>query len=458
MPQKLLKYSFLFCIPILYILPLILNRNGGIWVSQTYGHEHRSVELLGFSASLAWAFAIYTAYKRGLLLDMKEILWAMAFSGVYFVFLHAISDHVAAQYDYLLGYERAALFLNEGKNPYEGTSYIYPPLLVQVLGSILKIAPVHDLFYTYQVFQWLNVLLLFQLLYTVFKPYTSAKQFPFLPILIALLMLTSVPLYRTLHWQQVNVILLNLMLIGFLYAEKNVLLSGLAFAVGIHLKIYPVIFGTLFLCTNHKKVVLSTGIWTGIIFILQTSFLQEMTLYSQFLASFQHTLGEIPSSDFFRNNSIRSPFIFIFYTWLKLPEQTAAILVRFISLIWQVLMLIWVVFRCYKRHMHNTDAFFIFWGNVWDCIALMLLVSPLLWEHHFVHCLPLLLAAFLTSAAKNLRMWVICLVLIGLLPTFDVFLFSYHRMLGLILLLKILPIYSLENGENMAMFVAKKLM
>ncbi len=459
MKQLFRQYHFLFYIPMLYVLPLILNRNGGVWVSQTYGHLHRSVELLGFSASLVWIIALYTTYKQALLSKSKEIIGAIGFSMVYFVSLYMITDYLDPQYDYLWGYEKAALFLNEAKNPYEGTSYIYPPLLVQVFASILKIAPVQDLFYTYQVFQWLNVLLLYQLLCKIFQKYTEKIDFPFLPILIAILMMTCVPLFRSLHWQQVNIILLNLMLIGFCYADKNIWISGLAFALGIHLKIYPLIFGVLFLFTNRIKLCVSMGIWSILIWVLQTHFLQEMTLYQQFISSFRHTLSEMPSVDFFRNNSIRSPFIFLFYTLLKLPAETAQTLINIIVNIWRIGMISWVIYRCYHREIGNpySPQWHILAGHFWDCIALMLLISPLLWEHHFVHCIPLLLAAFFTSPAYNGRMWLISLIFIHLLPTFDVFPFSYHRMAGLIILLYILPIYYVKDSENIYAFMGKKI-
>jgi hypothetical protein len=75
------------------------------------------------------------------------------------------------------------------------------------------------------------------------------------------------------------------------------------------------------------------------------------------------------------------------------------------------------------------------YGHAVDALALALLVSPTVWEHHYVLALPLVLWA----AAKRGRdrPWPVAIgaFLMLAVPTFDLFPLSYHRIVGLVLLL-----------------------
>jgi hypothetical protein len=79
-------------------------------------------------------------------------------------------------------------------------------------------------------------------------------------------------------------------------------------------------------------------------------------------------------------------------------------------------------------------------GHSMDAIALGLLISPVVWEHHYVLALPLVIWA-LASQTKVERLWMVLLsaFLIFVLPTFDIFPLSYHRLAGLLLLVSTLP-------------------
>jgi hypothetical protein len=78
--------------------------------------------------------------------------------------------------------------------------------------------------------------------------------------------------------------------------------------------------------------------------------------------------------------------------------------------------------------------FYRFSGHVVDSVALMLLLSPMVWEHHYVLALPLAVWAVATQGSS--RPWPIglALVLMFAVPTFDVFPLSYHRIAGLLML------------------------
>jgi hypothetical protein len=72
-----------------------------------------------------------------------------------------------------------------------------------------------------------------------------------------------------------------------------------------------------------------------------------------------------------------------------------------------------------------------------DALALGLMTSPVVWEHHYVLAIPLVIWAFATQGMA--RPWQVGIgaFLIFAIPTFDVFPLSYHRILGLLFLVHI---------------------
>ncbi len=68
-------------------------------------------------------------------------------------------------------------------------------------------------------------------------------------------------------------------------------------------------------------------------------------------------------------------------------------------------------------------------------VAIGLLISPSVWEHHYVLAIPIAIWAVATQGYD--RPWQVSIgtFLIFCLPTFDVFPFSFHRITGLLMLL-----------------------
>jgi hypothetical protein len=64
----------------------------------------------------------------------------------------------------------------------------------------------------------------------------------------------------------------------------------------------------------------------------------------------------------------------------------------------------------------------------------MLLLSPLVWEHHYVIAVPMAIWAIALYGASMPWQIGTAVLLIFVPPTFDVFPFSYHRLAGLLLL------------------------
>ena len=78
-----------------------------------------------------------------------------------------------------------------------------------------------------------------------------------------------------------------------------------------------------------------------------------------------------------------------------------------------------------------------------DIIAAMLLISPFVWEHHFVIALPLLIWLFRWRAASSPVLVFLIVVMITWIPVFDLYPFTFQRIAGLLLL-----VYSLKPGHS----------
>jgi hypothetical protein len=71
-----------------------------------------------------------------------------------------------------------------------------------------------------------------------------------------------------------------------------------------------------------------------------------------------------------------------------------------------------------------------------DLLGLSLLISPLAWEHHYVMAVPIVVWAVSFGGQARLIRVGLATILVLCIPTFDVFPLSYHRILGLFLLLQ----------------------
>jgi len=75
-------------------------------------------------------------------------------------------------------------------------------------------------------------------------------------------------------------------------------------------------------------------------------------------------------------------------------------------------------------------------GHTMDALALALIASPVVWEHHYLLAMPIVIWG--AARARTDRQWWcigISSFLMFVLPTFDIYPFSYHRLAGLLLLM-----------------------
>lgn len=441
-------------------LPIALWPFDSPVMGDTYGRGYLPFELFGLTASVAILLIVFFEIRRLRWRSLHDVLPVVVPMLVSFVFLTLIVEHSRRSWDYRC-YENAAKAIVAGSDPYHETAYIYPPLLAQLLarahrlavwGQALVGAPAdvdepswYVVFYVFQCLQLLVVNLVFLLLYRFARRLGIGR--PQALALVATLLLCNHPLLRTLKHNQVNLYLVSLILLATLSMGSRPFLSGLLVALGAHIKVYPALVALPMLLVRGWTALLGVVVGTTGTVLLQTGLGTDWRLWQQFWA----LAGSFPRSRAFRDNSLQSVLFNSTRFGLPrvgIPEAQSGTVASLAVLGASLAVLGWFGARFLQREsawrrlasgsgesLDRRDVpFYRFSGHVVDSVALMLLLSPMVWEHHYVLALPLAVWAVATQGSS--RPWPIglALVLMFAVPTFDVFPLSYHRIAGLLML------------------------
>lgn len=407
------------------------------------------------------ALAVWRAQRHGWEAELPLL------AGVV-VSLHLLSimrQYDARAWDYLC-YEHAAQAIVQGLNPY-GNCYIYVPTPAQAMALVYEVGAwssslvgrpqewsrLWDLvFYSYEASQFYLLIGAYYLCYRFARALGMERLLA--TGVIALLFLVNNPLLATIRHNQVNLWVLDLILVAMLWLPRYPWLSGFCVALGGHIKLYPLILLMPWTLKRRWPAVISSGVGLLAILLVQTGGGRDWTLWRQFLGF----ADAFPRGTFFRDNSLHS----LVYNglghvkWLMgltgLGDGGYVVNERYVSLVvWVGMALLGALylFRFMGREFAaprraessaqrmgaepGLDLKLV--GHMLDAIALGLLISPVVWEHHYLLAMPLLIWGI--SQVRAERLWLVGVsgFLIFVIPTFDVFPLSYHRMAGLLLLL-----------------------
>ena len=243
-----------------------------------------------------------------------------------------------------------------------------------------------------------------------------------------------------------NLWVLDLILCAILLARSWPAVSGFAIALAAHIKLYPLVLLAPWGALKKRLVVVFavTG-FLAIVFV-QTGWGRDWRWWSQFLAF----APRFPAHTHFRNNSVYCLVQNAFTAAgeaLGVDGAAVGIAARAAVFVITAAIIAWFVVRFVKRERilsrlepnggvaggpsRETVRFF---SHTVDALSLVMLISPTVWEHHYVFALPIIIWAYATRV--NDRPWLVSLgsFLILALPTFDVFLLSHHRLVGLLIL------------------------
>jgi hypothetical protein len=343
-------------------------------------------------------------------------------------------------------YMRAAFDLAEGRPLHE--RYIYPPLLAAACELLvplgrggLRVALWIANVLAVAAFPGLLSLALAR--YGFDRRLASGLALAFVAI--------NVPVLRTLVYGQVNLHVANLILLALLLQPRVPIGSALALALAVHLKTSPIVLVLPFVTGRSWRWLAAFGFWicavAGAIYAAHGA--------QPFVDFVHNTRGVYQWSDLsFRENSVDS-----------LLRSTSALLggafaflgapvVRHLALGAVALATLAVAGVAIGRGAWASgrgalsDVL-----NGWPALSLlMVLASPLVWEHHPVFAaLPFLLVTRRLQSPVEWALWSLAYGVVYLLPTFDFYPWSFGRLAGMLLLVVLLH-RSSTRSEDGAVF------
>lgn len=444
-PRRISDYVFHILLPILAVVLPVLLLALDLPIAPLIMTS--SQRLFGLFSLCMWLVLFIAAFREikarpGISFEQAVIVLLPLLVASFLLVL--IVEYADVSWDYEQ-YETAYRELLLGKNPYRSEQYLYPPLFAQVMAFIHAVgtkypsadvlSPWVFVFYIYQCVQFF----LGNLAYKLSVRFASRIGFSdlYAGLLVTALFLFNFPLVRTLHLNQVNLLILDTTLIALLLLNRFPFLGGAAITLGGLVKLYPFILGAPLLLMKKWKALLGLFVSGTVILLLSTRFGQDWTLWRQFVEFMLSFPADRESSVWMRNTSILS-LMRNLSRFTGLPEAAVTPL----YLAGALAVLAWIFLRLYQRERTYptlppgpaAEAYRNF-GNLIDFVSLSLLVTPSAWDHHFVLALPLALWA-IALRRKDRPGWVgIAVACIFVLPPFDVFPFSYLRMFGVIALL-----------------------
>jgi hypothetical protein len=386
------------------------------FVHFSYSRGSQPFELLGLFGGLL--IVAFTAWRvRGRSLD--DALPALLAGGLGLLWLGYVAETSESSWDWGC-YRAAADAINGGGDIYGGC-YLYPPPFAQLLAAAERLAGDWQLvFYVYQAAQVALVvvaaLLCLRLVERLGVPRRRACVY------VALALAVNAPLLRTLRHDQINLWVLDAVLLALVAAERWPVAAGAALAFAGYLKIYPLALVLAFALARKWRAVASAIGAVGVIAAadLALAGAAPWRAYAAFVPNF-------PTGTLMRDNSLLS-FFFNTTNLAGAPKVAPAL--------WGLSVLavtIWLFRRTWLRREMPAEQRWV-WNAV-DLLAWQLMVAPLVWEHHYVLAVPLVLTALATAPPERLFRLAVAGALMLTIPTADMYPLSYTRLAGLVLAL-----------------------
>jgi len=321
-------------------------------------------------------------------------------------------------------YFSAALSLNTGAPLPQ--RYLYPPLWASILAPVTTLGEEWTL-----AFAWLlnivSTLLCFLLLPRVLERYGFSR-----PLAIAATVafgVVNVPILRTLAYAQINMHVLAAILATLHWYPRHRLASAMALALAVNLKISPIVLALPFLWAADIR-------WTAMFVasLIGIGAIPAVAYGLEPYANLLHNLRNIEQANglTFRDVSIDS---FVRATGRALDVNLDVLIwPAKLALAAACLTIAAVHARLRTYAAARTDGTSVH-SAMPAMLILMVMVSPLVWEHH-----PVFLALSYLAVATLLRLedWPLfglAYALEFLMPTFDFYPWSYGRLVSPLLLL-----------------------
>ncbi|MCE5322992.1 DUF2029 domain-containing protein [bacterium] len=455
------------------ILPLLMACSGLPSIGSSCGKSYQVFELFGFCSMAALAVVAYVEIKRrrsaGLVGIVSVVLFVLVFSHMAML----ISECTRKTGDYEC-YRSAAEKVLAGQNPYSGTGYLYPPVLAEAMAGVHQaLVGITDaigarasdadicssIFYLWQCAQFFLAIAAYLLSVRFVKVLGGKGILPVL--LVAAVFVFDIPLIRTLRWNQANLLMLVAILYVLAMGKKRPFLAGAVLALGVCIKLYPVVLLLPVIITRRWRTLAGFAVAMFAIIALDVGLRRNFDIWLWYLDFFRGFPSGFPVFSTSRDNSLYN--IIVRSAWFMSTGVTSRGAFVIALLLWRlsaIAALIYTTSRIVVRErsfalqaktcgdIGQADTIR-FTGHAVDLLALALVLSPLVWEHHYVLAVPVILWAIICQHRR--RPWLVGLgsMLILLPPSFDVWPFSFHRIVGLaMLIVSSLPVVDLAEHQK----------
>jgi hypothetical protein len=445
------------------LVPLALAEWSPAFVGMSYSRRSLPFELLGLTGGALLLFVAWHEWRRRAPRGAAALAEAAVPLLVALHFLVMTSEYAERRFDYDC-YEYAGRALLAGQNPYQvGLIYLYPPLTAKAMAGAFRALEAvsttfgwsaarddvwERVFYLYQCAQLGLAVGAYFLLLRFARVLGLAAAWA--PALIGALLVFDNAVFRTLRHGQVNLWILDLSLVALLAASRVPALSGLALALAGHVKLYPLLVALPMALRRRWRALIWTAGWLAAVALVLADFGRDFTVWRQFL---EFARQDFPGEIALRNTSPHA----IAYNATRFLFG-APHLVTPLALAAAAGFAAWYLARAVSRERAlraagaqapggalEARAFGVHGA---DALAFSLLVSPSVWEHHYVLALPLALWAVALHGRERPGLVALGVFLMLGMPTFDLFPLSLHRLLGMLLLLALTPSRRLGPAEE----------
>jgi hypothetical protein len=323
----------------------------------------------------------------------------------------------------------AAAAGNLARHQHMHIRYLYPPLFATILQPLVPYG-VRYIMLACFVVNYGSLLCFFMLLHRALMRYGFSS--PASTCLICLALFANVPIIRTLFYVQTNFHVANLIILSLLLYPRYRIPSAVALALAAHIKTSPLLLVLPFIVNRDWKWLSSYAFTIGSV-VLATSYINGFTPYLDYFTNITYIYRANGIS--YRDNSIDSLFrATVFLMGAKPGIANAMIFIVRSMIAFLGLLLCYFVVK-YRVFDDSTSVIIARVYNAYPILLLLMVtLSPLLWEHHPVlFVLSILVMLKIIQGKTEMMLFLVAYFFIFLLPTFDLYPFSYHILLGIMI-------------------------
>lgn len=351
-------------------------------------------------------------------------------------------------------------YLLAGQNLIQGQTayvegYIYPPPLAQVFGALLLLlgraqemahqtpGAAQDYAPLFHLYNYVQAMMI-GVAYLLSVRFASRLRIPWnLALLsITLLFLVNTPLMVLLERGQVDLYVLIPLLLALVVSDRYEFLAAFCAGLSLHIKPYAAALSLAWF--QQRRWSLLLAMMLGFLALLAASLLHPYGAVSWL--EFSNLARHFPIPCKPDDNSLHSLAFGLASLILRDPaaaQKSAQVLYYILA----ALATAWIVRRLILRGKlarqqdgMSQGRWLLACGQTFDLLALMLMVAPVAWPHHYVLTIPLAIWCLRTGPRRSWYQLALGALLIFAIPKLDVFPLSMNRLAGLLILLAESPL------------------